>query len=359
MQRINEATDGPLPTTPDTTASSIKGGRAYLADIARRLARHFARSESRQQVMGYLRGLLSEAERKNRWQMAEVCGEPTPYGFQYLLNRADWDAEAVRDELRTYVIQHLEDPNGVLVLDETGFVKKGCHSAGVARQYTGTVGKVENCQIGVFVGYTTPLGQALLDRELYLPQEWTNDRERCRQARIPADRGFATKPQLARQMRARAFAAGVPAKWVTGECVYGDNRGLRLWLEARPQAYVLAVSGKEYVWSSGQQQVKTILAALPEESWTRLSAGHGTQGPRWYDWRWLPLAKPPEPGWRRWLLVRRSVSTPMELQAYVVFASQATTLEEVVRVAGSRWTIESGFEAAKGEVGLDDDEVRS
>jgi len=359
MQRIDEATDGPLPTTPDATVTSIEGGPAYLADMARRLAPHFARSQSRQRVMAYLRGLLSEAERKNSWQVAEACGEPTPYGFQYLLNRADWDADAVRDDLRTYVIQHLEDPNGVLVLDETGFVKKGRHSAGVARQYTGTVGKVENCQIGVFLGYASPLGQALVDRELYLPQEWTNARERCRQAGIPENRGFATKPQLARQMLARAFAASVPAKWVTGDCVYGDNRGLRGWLEARPQAYVLAVSGKEYVWLSGQQQVKTILAALPEESWTRLSAGNGTKGPRWYDWRWLPLAEPPEPGWRRWLLVRRSVSTPMELQAYVVFALQATTLEAVVRVAGSRWTIESSFEAAKGEVGLDHYEVRT
>jgi SRSO17 transposase len=193
-----------------------------------------------------------------------------------------------------------------------------------------------------------------------LPQEWTNDPERCRQAGIPEDRGFATKPQLARQLLARAFAAGIPAPWVTGDCVYGDNRGLRLWLEARPQAYVLAVSGKEYVQLGGQQrQVKTILAALPEESWTRLSAGNGTKGPRWYDWRWLPLAQSSEPGWRRWLLVRRSLSTPTELQAYVVFALPATTLETVVRVAGSRWTIESGFEAAKGEVGLDHYEVRT
>ena len=360
MPRIEEATDGPLLTTPDATATSIEGGQAYLADVARRLAPYFGRSQSRQRVMAYLRGLLSEAERKNSWQVAEVCGEPTPYGFQYLLNRADWDADAARDELRTYVIQHLEDPNGVLVLDETGFVKKGRHSAGVARQYTGTVGKVENCQIGVFLGYASPLGQALVDRELYLSQEWTNDRERCRQAGIPEDRGFATKPQLARQLLARAFAAGIPAQWITGDCVYGDNRGLRLWLEARPQAYVLAVSGKEYVWLGGQQrQVNTILAALPEESWTRLSAGDGTKGPRWYDWRWLPLAQSSEPGWCRWLLVRRRASTPTELQAYVVFAPQATTLAAVVRVAGSRWTIESGFEAAKGEVGLDHYEVRT
>jgi SRSO17 transposase len=219
MQRIDEATDGPLPTTPDATVTSIEGGPAYLADMARRLAPHFARSQSRQRVMAYLRGLLSEAERKNSWPVAEACGEPTPYGFQYVLNRADWDADAVRDDLRTYVIQHLEDPNGVLVRDETGCVKNGRHSAGVARQYTGTVGKVENCHIGVFLGYASPLGQALVDRERYLPQEWTNARERCRQAGSPENRGFATKPQLARQMLARAFAASVPAKWGTGDCV--------------------------------------------------------------------------------------------------------------------------------------------
>jgi SRSO17 transposase len=360
MRQLDETMPGSLSPTAEATARIIEGGRAYLADIARRLAPYFARSESRQRASAYLQGLLSAAERKNSWQMAEVCGEPTPYGFQYLLNRADWDADAVRDELRTYVIQHLADPNGVLVLDETGFVKKGRHSAGVARQYTGTVGKVENCQIGVFLGYASALGQVLLDRALYLPAEWTQDRERCRQAGIPADRGFATKPQLARQLLARAFAAGVPAAWVTGDCVYGNDRRLRLWLEARPQAYVLAVSGKEYVWVRGQpRQVKTILAALPGASWTRLSAGDGAKGPRWYDWRWLPLAKPSEPGWRRWLLVRRRVSTPTELQAYMVFAPQATTLEAAVRVAGSRWTIESGFEAAKGEVGLDHYEVRS
>jgi SRSO17 transposase len=360
MQRINEATDTALPTTTDATARSLEGGRAYLADIARRLAPHFTRSQSRQRVMAYLHGLLSETERKNSWQVAEVCGEPTPYGFQYLLARADWDAEAVCDALRIYSIQHLGDPDGVLVLDDTGFVKQGRHSAGVARQYTGTVGTVENCQIGVFLGYASPLGHALLDRELYLPKEWTDDRERGRQAGIPADRPFATKPQLARQLLARAFAAGVPAAWVTGDSVYGHDRPRRLWLEGRSQPYVLAVSGKAYVWvGSPQRQVKTILASLPVEGWTRLSAGDGAQGPRWDDWRWLPLATPLEPGWCRWLLVRRSMNDPPELTAYIVFAPQATPLEEVVQVAGSRWTIESGFEAAKGEVGLDHYEVRT
>jgi SRSO17 transposase len=360
MQQIDGIREPLLSTSTDATDRTIEGGRAYLADVGRRLAPYFARAESRQRVLAYLRGLLSEAERKNSWQVAEVCGEATPYGFQYLLNRADWDADAVRDALRTYSLQHLGDPDGVLVLDETGFLKKGRHSAGVARQYSGTVGKVDNCQIGVFLSYASPLGYALLDRELYLPKAWTDDRERCRQAGIPEDRRFATKPQLARQMLARAFAAGVPATWITGDSVYGADRQLRRWLEARPQAYVLAVSGKEYVGCGTQQRrVRTLLANLPGEGWTRLSAGYGAKGPRWYDWRWLPLAEPPEPGWCRWLLVRRSLSAPAELTAYVVFAPRATPLERVVRVAGSRWTIESSFEAAKGEVGLDHYEVRT
>jgi SRSO17 transposase len=360
MRQSDTTTKISCPATTDATASTIEGGRAYVADMARRLAPYFARSGSRQRALAYLQGLLSEAERKNSWQVAEVCGEPTPYGFQYLLSRADWDADAVRDELRTYSMQHLGDPNGVMVLDETGFLKKGHHSAGVARQYSGTVGKVDNCQIGVFLSYASRLGYALLDRELYLPQEWTDDRERCRQVGIPEDRRFATKPQLAQQMLARAFAAGVPATWVTGDSVYGDHRPLRRWLEAPPQAYVLAVSGKEYVWLGGQQrQVKTLLASLPVEGWTRLSAGDGAKGPRWYDWRWVSLADPVDPTWRRWLLVRRSLSEPTDLTAYVVFAPPPAPLEEVVRVAGSRWTVESSFEAAKGEVGLDQYEVRS
>jgi SRSO17 transposase len=356
MMLMHEST----PEMADQDASVVPGGAAYLHDIERRLAPYFERTEPRQRAMAYLRGLMSPAERKNSWQLAEVSGDATPYAFQHLLRRALWDPEAVRDELRRYVLQHLGDPEAVLVLDETGFLKKGRHSAGVARQYSGTAGKVDNCQIGVFLGYASPLGHALVDRELYLPEEWTDDRERCRHAGIPADRHFATKPQLARQMLARALAAGVPARWVTGDSVYGNDRRLRMWLEAQPQAYVLAVSGQESVWLGWQQRrVKTLLAALPDDGWTRLSAGDGTKGPRWYDWRWLPLAEPLEPGWRRWLLVRRSGSDPKDVTAYVVFAPQATSLAEVVRVAGSRWTIESGFEGAKGEVGLADYEVRS
>jgi SRSO17 transposase len=348
------------PDLVDQEASVVPGGAAYLNALERRLARYFERTEPRQRAMAYLRGLLSPAERKNSWQLAEMSGDATPYAFQHLLRRALWDPEAVREELRRYIVQHLGDAEAVLVIDETGFLKKGRHSAGVARQYGGTAGKVDNCQIGVFLGYAAPLGHALVDRELYLPKEWTDDRERCRQAGIPDARHLATKPQLAYQMLARTLAAGVPARWVTGDSVYGHDRRLRLWLEAQPHAYVLAVSGQESVWRDGRQRrVQAILAALPEDGWTRLSAGEGAKGPRWYDWRWLPLADPVDPAWRRWLLVRRRVSPPTELRGYVVFAPQDTTLAEVVRVAGTRWGIEQLFEAAKGEVGLDHYEVRS
>jgi SRSO17 transposase len=212
----------------------------------------------------------------------------------------------------------------------------------------------------VFVTYATPQGHLLLDRALDLPKEWTNDATRCKGAGMPAERRLATKPQLAQQMLQRVFDHGVPAAWVTAACVSGDNRSLRLWLEAPRQAHVLAVSGPEYVWRAGRhQQVKPILAALAAEGWCRLSAGAGAKGPRWYDWTWLPLAAPLQPHWRRWLLVRRSLSDPTELTAYVVFAPHGTGLETVVQVAGSRWTVEQCFEEAKGEVGLDQYEVRS
>src|SRR5262245_39800792 len=208
MRQIDDTTAGSRSTPTDATASTIAGGRAYMADVARRLAPYFARSQSRARVLAYPRGLLREAERQNRWHVAAGCGEPTPYGFQYLLSRADGDADAVRDERRTYSMQHRGDPNGVLVCDETGLLKKGQHSAGVARQYSGTAGKVDHCPIGVFLSSASPLGPVLRDRELSLPQAWTDDRARCRPAGIPEDRGFATTPRLAHQMRGRPVGGG-------------------------------------------------------------------------------------------------------------------------------------------------------
>lgn len=246
------------------------------------------------------------------------------------------------------------------MVDETGFLKKGSYSAGVARQYSGTAGRVENCQIGVFLDYASRHGHTFLDRELYLPKEWTDDPVRCRRASIAKERAFMTKPVLARQMLARALDAGVPAAWVTGDSIYGDDRRLCLWLEEREQAHVMAVSGKEYVWAGFQQtRIATLLTNLPADGWQRLSAGAGSKGPRWYDWLLLPANPPLMVGWQRWVLVWRKLNDPTELTAFMVFALTGTDLETLVQVAGSRWTIEVALEEAKGEVGLNQYEVRS
>ena len=332
----------------------------YWAEVERRIGPLFARSDARTRAMTYLAGLLSPAERKNSWQLAEMSGAPNPYGFQHLLGRADWDPDLLRDRLRSYVTDYLATSDAVGVIDETGFLKKGSHSAGVARQYSGTAGRVENCQIGVFLAYASDKGQTLLDRELYVPKEWTADRDRCRQAGIPDQRAFATKPALARQMLERTFDSGVVLAAVTGDSVYGDDRALRGWLEQRKQAYVLAVSSNETVWSNQEQrQIAAIVAELPNLGWERLSAGVGSKGPRWYDWQRTDLSDPVQRGWKRWLLVRRSISDPSELTAYIAFAPVRTSLAEQVRVAGMRWTVEESIQTAKGEVGLDHYEVRS
>ena len=360
-----EAESMPGHEADDTLVAALRQAAGEVPMVATQIGPRFARAEARQRAQAYLSGLLSPVERKNGWQLAEAVGDPTPYALQHLLDRADWDADVVRDDLRTYVIDQLGDPAAVLVVDETGFVKKGTKSAGVAKQYTGTVGKIENCQVGVFLAYASPRGVAFLDRALYLPEEWADDVPRRRAAHIPDAVDFATKPQLARTMLERAREAGVPAAWVTADSVYGDDRRLRMWLEAQEQAYVLAVSGKEYVnvaatWT--QRRVNTLLSEVaqqPAGAWQRLSAGAGSKGPRLDDWSRLPLVPPLQEGYERWFLVRRSHSDPEELRGYVAFAPAGTTLEHLVRVAGSRWTIEVAFEAAKGEVGLDQYEVRS
>ena len=333
---------------------------AYWADIERRVGPLFARSDARSQALAYLAGLLSPAERKNSWQLAEICGQPNPYGFQHLLGRADWKPDALRDRLRTYVTDYLAAPDAVGVIDETGFLKKGIQSAGVARQYSGTAGRVENCQIGVFLAYASERGQTLLDRELYLPKAWTDDRERCRRAGIPEQRAFATKPALAQQMLERTFAAGVALAWVTGDSVSGDDRKLRSSLERRKQAPVLAVSLNQMVWlNHHQRQIKTILAEVPSDDWQRLSAGLGSKGPRTYDWWRVEVSEPAQPGFKRWLLFRRSISEPSKVAAYIAFGLADSSLATLVRVAGMRWTVEESIQTGKGEVGLDHYEVRS
>jgi SRSO17 transposase len=341
--------------------SIISQSAQALAELVVRIGSHFRRAEVRNRVGRYLQGLLASVERKNGWQMAEELGEANAHGVQRLLEEADWDEEAVRDELRTYVIEQLGESGGILVVDETGFVKKGKESAGVARQYSGTAGRRENSQIGVFLLYASKSGAAFIDRALYLPDEWTADRVRCREAGIPDEVEFATKGELAQQMLARAFAAGVPAEWVVGDTVYGYDE-LRLWLEAQQKNDVLAVSETHQVWVQGRPQPVGLMAALlPDEAWVVLSAGEGSKGPRLYEWAWLQLPDETEATSERarWVLIRRSLADRSQRAYYRVYGPATTTLAEVVRVTGSRWKIEEGYEQAKGEVGLDQYEVRT
>ena len=249
----------------------------------------FRRPEPRRRALDYLRGLLSPVERKNGWQLAELAGDATPDGVQRLLFTYRWGADLVRDDLKDYLVEHLADAEGVLVVDETGFLKKGDKSAGVQRQYSGTAGWIENCQIGVFLTYATTKGRVLLDRELYLPQVWAGDGERRREAGIPEDVGFQTKPQLAQDMLERAVESGVPFAWVAGDEVYGSDRNLRLWLEREGIAHVLAIKSNEKLWAlteKGPLQVRAdrLASQVEENGWSRCSAGDGAQGPRIYDW---------------------------------------------------------------------------
>ncbi len=331
-----------------------------LAYVQARIGARFRRAEVRQRAGRFLEGLLAPVQRKNGWQMAEELGEDGPRGVQRLLREADWDEEGVRDDLQAYVTQHLGEAGGILVMDETGFLKKGKKSAGVARQYSGTAGRRENSQVGVFLLYASTKGYAFIDRALYLPEEWTADRVRCREAGIPEQVDFATKGDLAQRMLLRAFAAGVPVDWVVGDTVYGYDE-LRLLLEQRQKNYVLAVPETHAIWVQGRQQSVRLLAALlPQEAWVVLSAGEGSKGERLYEWAWLrlPEEEPASLGRARWVLIRRSLSDPSERAYYRAYGPAPTSLAELVRVAGSRWRIEEGYEQAKGEVGLDQYEVR-
>ena len=350
----------------------VLGWREALADLQERLGELFGRTEARRQAGLYLEGLLGAAERKNGWQLAEQIGDARPWRTQRVLSRAVWEADAARNLCRSYVIEHLGAEDGVLVIDETGFLKKGVKSAGVARQYSGTAGRVENCQIGVFLAYASDRGHALIDRELYLPQEWAQDSVRRAGAAIPPAVPFATKPQLAERLIARAIAAGVPFAWVVGDEVYGSDRHLRMFLEEHERPFVLAVRRNEKLWSVldgrlGQHAAADLAAALPTATWQELSAGPGSKGERLYDWARVRLvrmqAPPPDQVrgklWEHWLLIRRSRQKPEECAYYVVFAPAETTLAALARVAGRRWTIEECFEAGKQEVGLGDYEIRS
>ncbi|MDQ2742078.1 MAG: IS701 family transposase [Chloroflexota bacterium] len=343
-----------------TTSEEIESWRAGLDALHGRIAGRFRRSEARERAKRYLAGLLDRVERKNGWQMAEHLGEGGPQGVQRLLNGAEWNVDAVRDDLRDYVIEHLGDPDAVLIVDETGFLKKGTKSVGVQRQYSGTAGRRENCQIGVFLGYASPKGRTFLDRALYLPAAWADDMPRRREAGVPEDVRFATKPALAKQMLERALVAGVPVAWVTGDELYGDDTDLRRWLEQENHPYVVAVSCNHPLWHDGDQhRADALIASLPTAIWGTLSCGAGSQGERFYDWACVLLPYDTAAGMSQWLLVRRSRSDPTELAYLRAFGPETTSVAELVRVAGIRWAIEESFEDAKGAVGLDQYEVRT
>jgi SRSO17 transposase len=352
-----------LGVVDDLGVAEVQAWAVGLEEVHARIAPRFARSEPRQRVLAYVRGLLAPVERKNSWTLAERAGEPSPDGMQRLLAAADWDADAVRDDVRDYVIEHLGSPQGVLVVDETGFLKKGTKSAGVARQYSGTAGRIENSQVGVFLAYATAAGRTFLDRELYLPKAWTEDRGRCREAGVPDGVEFATKPELAMRMLTRALDAGVPAGWVTGDEVYGQHYRLRASLEQRRMPYVLAVPVNQHVIATIDNKIvecraDALIATLPVQAWKKISAGPGAKGPRLYHWARAVIRPLEDSGMGYWLLARRSLSDPTDLAYYLCHGPANTALRELVRVAGARWAIEESFQTAKGEVGLDQYQVR-
>jgi SRSO17 transposase len=307
----------------------------------------------------YLLGLLSHQERKNSWWLAEFAGDASPDGMQRLLNFSPWDEDAARDALARYVARRMGDRAAVLAVDETGFLKKGGMSAGVARMYTGTAGRIENCQVGVFTAYITPDGgRALIDRELYLPEGWTDDRDRCRKAGIGDDVQFATKPGLARKMIERAVKAGVPFSWVTADEAYGGNPGLRRWLEEQGIPYVMAVSRDAMITTAaGKKRADELAALVPGGGWQRLSCADGSKGPRLYDWALIGTKSP-----QHHLLVRRSLQPGergvLELAFYRCWSPHPVTLAELTAVAGARWGVEDCFAEAKNEAGLDHYQVR-
>ena len=346
------------------SAADLQVWVSGLDALFARVAGRFGRVEPRRQARAYVTGLLAPVERKNGWQLAEAAGDATPDRMQRLLNNARWDPRDVRTDLRSYVVENLGHRDGVLIVDETGFIKKGVKSAGVQRQYSGTAGRVENCQLGVFLAYASPLGRALIDAELYLPKSWLADPPRCAQAGIPQNTEFATKPVLARAMLARALEAGVPVSWATADEAYGMDFKFRQFLEQRHLNYVVAVPKSQSVAMGigGDTRADTLAAQAPEQAWKRLSCGIGAKGPRLYDWALGDVHFETEPGYQRWLLVRRSL-TPnakgdLEMAYYLCHGPVGTTIDDLARVAGARWAIEECFQSAKNETGLDHYQVR-
>jgi SRSO17 transposase len=342
----------------------VRWQRAFSA-VVDRIAPRFARYEPLRHAAGLMLGLLSGLDRKNCWTIAEHRGQASPDGLQHLLARASWDADGVRDDLRGYVVDAFGDQSAVLVVDETGDIKKGEKSVGVQRQYTGTAGRIENAQVAVYLTYAAARGHAFIDRALYLPRSWADDPARREAAGVPADIKFTTKPALATAMISRAVQAGVPAGWVAGDEVYGADPTLRKTVREHRLGYVLQVAANRRVPThAGPRRVDTLPALIPESGWQTYSCGRGSKGHRDYAWAWVALL--PEPGdpagdnrptGQDHLLIRRNKATG-ELAYLRCYSPGPTTLATLVRVAGQRWRIEESFQAGKGLVGLDQHQVR-
>ena len=352
-----------IETTLEIWASSLR-------EVKRRMRGLFAQERAAVNAGLFLDGLLSDERRKTGWMRAEAAGDPGPWRQQALLGRDRWEADALRDMVREYVVEHLADEDAVLVIDETGFLKQGKASCGVARQYTGSAGKITNCQIGVFASYVSRHGHAFIDRALYLPKAWANDPDRCKAAHVPAEVEFSTKPQLATKMIDRAITAHVPFAWVAADTVYGVG-DLENALRRAGKGYVLGVSSAHWFGSWKRERplggsAAEIAKALPSSDWQRLSAGAGTKGPRLHDWCYLELAdleaeefNDENHGlWTRGLLIRRNIADG-DLAYFTIWCPAGTSIATLVSVEGHRWAIEDSFETAKNEFGLDHNETRS
>ena len=340
-----------------------------LRDVKGRIRPLFAQERTAVSASLFLDGLLSDERRKTGWMRAEAAGDPGPWRQQTVLGRGRWEANALRDIVREYTLETLADPDAVLVIDETGFLKQGKASCGVARQYTGSAGKITNCQIGVFAAYVSRHGHAFIDRALYLPKAWTDDARKLAAAHVPAGTGFSTKPQLARAMIERAIAAEAPFAWVAADSVYGVG-DVEMALRRAGKGYVLGVTGKHHFRSWDKQPIagtaNEIAAELDASVWKRLSAGEGTKGARLHDWAYIELADleaeafydGPNGTWTRGLLVRRNIADE-DLAFFSTWCPAGTSINTLVQVEGHRWSIEDSFETAKNELGLDHNETRS
>jgi SRSO17 transposase len=345
-------------------AGTVVDWREALDEVKQFIAPAFKRIEQRATADAFIEGLLSRAERKTGWMLAEEAGHERPYRMQSLLGRSSWSADTLCERMRGYVVDVLGDGDGVLVVDETGFLKKGGHSVGVARQYSGTAGRVENCQVGVFAAYASRFGHALIDRRLYLPKGWAEDRARRARAKVPEEVVFATKPAMAREMIARILDEGISCAFVLADALYGSDYRFRGMLEERGQAYVLAIRSNHVLRFLEEGQLvqtdpATLIGDLEAQAWQPLSAGEGAKGARLYEWVRLPLNWQGADGFGRWLLARRSLREPEAIAYCFAYAPAETTLAELAAAAGLRWTIEECFLRAKDDLGLDHCEARS